>query len=101
MRPTLSNEQPLRRENGLSGELDEGNYFIRNLGDFSATQNGRAPLRERDRRIDYCPVPYSVAFCRPVPALSLAFNVPVYVIVVAGEKLTATVHDAPGASVIA
>jgi hypothetical protein len=47
------------------------------------------------------PVPYRVAFCVPVPALSLTFNVPVYVTVVTGEKLIATLHDAPGANVVA
>jgi hypothetical protein len=44
------------------------------------------------------PVPYKVLFCTPFPALSLTFVVPENEPVVGGEKLTATVHDAPGAN---
>jgi hypothetical protein len=34
-------------------------------------------MREHDRRGPfYFPVPYKVAFCVPLPALSLTFNVP-------------------------
>ena len=43
-------------------------------------------------------MPYKVLFCVPLPELSVTFVVPENEPAVAGEKFTATVHDAPGAS---